>query len=76
MVDETRTDMRDQVAWVDRVRAELNGLQEQLPELLQSSEHPSQRKRLQVLSSDLETMVQDLDKLPRLQPAGSPSPTA
>ncbi|MCH8876420.1 MAG: response regulator [Chloroflexi bacterium] len=76
VVDETRTDMRDQVAWVDRVRAELNGLQEQLPELLQSSEHPSQRKRLQVLSSDLETLVQDLDELPRLQPAGSPSPTA
>jgi two-component system NtrC family sensor kinase len=76
VVDETRTGVQDQVAWVERVRDELKGLKEQIPDLLENSEHPSQRKRLQVLSSDLETMLKDLDETPRLQAAASPSTTA
>ncbi|GMR10464.1 MAG: hypothetical protein BMS9Abin28_1285 [Anaerolineae bacterium] len=76
VVDETRTGMQDQVAWVERVRDELEGLKEQIPDLLDNSEHPSQRKRLQVLSSDLETMLQELDEMPLLQAATAPSPTA
>lgn len=76
VVDETRSGMQDQVAWVKRVRAELKGLQEQIPDLLKSSEHPSQRKRLQVLSGDVETMLQELDEMPHLQTATAPSLTA
>ena len=74
VVDETRTGMQDQVAWVDRVRKELESLQKQIPSLLESSENPSQRKRLQVLSGDLATMLRELDEMPHLQTAASSTP--
>jgi GAF domain-containing protein len=76
VVDETRTGMKDQVAWVERVRAELNELKEQIPELLEHSEDPSQRKRLQVLLGDLEIMLQQLDEMPHLQTVASPTSSA
>ena len=56
------------MAWIERVRAELNELKDQIPDLLENSEDPPQRKRLQVLDGDLETMLQELDEMPHLQP--------
>jgi hypothetical protein len=71
VVNETRTGLQDQVAWVGRVRKTLQGLHEQLPGLLESSENPSQRKRLQVLITDLQTLLKELDDMPHLQSAPS-----
>jgi len=71
VVDETRTGLQDQVAWVERVRKTLQGLHEQLPGLLESSESPSQRKRLLVLTTDLQTLLKELDQMPHLQAAPS-----
>lgn len=76
VVDETFTGLKDQVAWVERVRAELNELKDQIPDLLENSEDPPQRKRLQVLSGDLETMLRELDEMPHLQAASTPAPSA
>ncbi len=67
VVNETRTGLQDQVAWVERVRKALQGLQQQMPGLLESSENPSQRKRLQVLITDLQTLLKELDDMPHLQ---------
>ncbi|MGH2619352.1 MAG: response regulator [Anaerolineales bacterium] len=71
VVDETRTGLQDQVAWVERVRMTLQGLHGQLPGLLESSENPSQRKRLQVLTTDLQSLLKELDEMPHLQAARS-----
>ena len=71
VVNETQTGLQDQVAWVERVRKTLQGLHEQLPGLLESSENPSQRKRLQVLITDLQTLLKELDDMPHLQSAPS-----
>ena len=68
--------MKDQVAWVERVRTELNELKDQIPELLENSEDPPQRKRLQVLNGDLEAMLQELDEMPDLQAASTPAQRA
>jgi hypothetical protein len=76
VVDETYTGLKDQEDWVERVRTELNDLKDQIPVLLENSEDPSQRKRLQVLGGDLDTMLQDLDEMPHLRAASTPSPTA
>ncbi len=67
VVNETRTGLQDQVAWVDRVRKALRGLNQQMPGLLESSESPSQRKRLQVLVTDLQALLKELDDMPHLQ---------
>jgi two-component system NtrC family sensor kinase len=67
VVDETQTGLRDQLAWVNRVRKTLQGLHDQLPGLLETSESPSQRKRLQVLTTDLQTLLKELDAMPHLQ---------
>jgi len=72
VVNETRTGLQDQVAWVGRVRETLTSLQQQLPSLLEGSENPSQRKRLLVLTGDLQALLRELDEMPHLQ-AASPS---
>lgn len=71
-VEETRTGLQDQAAWVLRVRDQLEGLRDQLPDLLQGAEDPSQRKRLQVLRGDLEALLTELDEMPHL--ASVPAP--
>src|SRR3970040_1037351 len=71
VVDETLTGFADKVAGVERVRKTLQGLHEQLPGLLESSENPSQRKRLLVLTTDLQTLLKELDQMPHLQAAPS-----
>jgi two-component system NtrC family sensor kinase len=75
VVNETFTGLKDQEAWVERVRAELKELKEQIPELLENSEDSSQRKRLQVLSGDLESTLRELDEMPHLQATVAPTPT-
>lgn len=71
-VEETRTGLKDQVDWTGRVRTQLEALKEQLPELLESAENPSQRKRVQVLRGDLETLLSELDEMPHLAKAAAP----
>lgn len=70
-VEETRTGLQDQAAWVGRVRTHLTGLQEQLPDLLESAETPSQRKRVQVLRDDLAILLAELDDMPYLDSVAS-----
>ncbi len=71
-VEETRTGLKDQVDWVERVRTQLEALKDQLPDLLDSAENPSQRKRVQVLRGDLEALLSELDEMPHLAPAAAP----
>jgi two-component system NtrC family sensor kinase len=65
-VEITRTGLQDQVDWVGRVREQMGNLQHQLPELLNSAENPSQRKRLQVTSQDLQTFLDELNEMPHI----------
>jgi GAF domain-containing protein len=65
-VEITRTGLQDQVDWVGRVREQMGNLQHQLPELLNSAENPSQRKRLQVLRGDLQTFLDELNEMPHI----------
>lgn len=71
-VEETRTGLQDQAEWVLRVRDQLEGLREQLPDLLQGAEDASQRKRVQVLRGDLEALLTELDEMPHLASAPAP----
>lgn len=72
-VESTRTGLQDQADWVGRVREQMTNLQDQLPDLLNSAENPSQRKRLQVLRGDLQTFLEELDEMPHL---GQEEPTS
>ncbi len=62
-VEETRTGMEDQLAWIEKVRKGLQGLRGQTPRLIDKAEDPSQRKALQVLSGDLDVMLEEIQGL-------------
>ena len=75
VVSHTRTGMQDQRTWMEKMRRGLQGLRGQLPRLVEGSESPSQRKGLQVLSSDVDVILQELEQMLDGQ-AGRPPATA
>jgi transcriptional regulator with GAF, ATPase, and Fis domain len=75
VVTQTRSGMQDQRTWMEKMRRGLQGLRGQLPRLVEGSESPAQRKGLQVLSSDVDVILQELEQMLDGQ-AGSPPATA
>ncbi len=73
-VEETRTGMEDQLAWMEKVRRGLQGLRGQMPRLIDKAENPSQRKGLQVLAGDVDVMLEELQDILDLQ-TGQPQPS-